>query len=149
MAMRALFRMVVSRNAVQYLLPSSMGVWGSTGSLGWAWSHGSETPATRRSKLHPFYIAKATLFCICLIISSTLRATRAPSGSRAGPPSNLGVELKADTSTFEYERHRVCLSVKTSNDEPSHVPLQARTLRGVVLSSWWSSLWSLSAQATR
>ena len=48
---------------------------------------------------------------------------------------NLGVELKADTSTFEYERHRVCLSVKTSNDEPSYVPLHARTLRGVALSS--------------
>ena len=123
--------------------------WGSTGSLGWAWSHGSETPATRRPKLHPFYIAKATIFCLCLIISSTLRATRAPSGSRAGPPSNLGVELKVDSSTFEYERHRVCLSVKTSNDEPSHVPLHARTLRGVALWSWWSSLWSLSAQAAR
>ena len=51
------------------------------------------------------------------------------------PPSNLGVELMADTSTFEYERHRVCLSVKTSNDKPSHVPLHARTLRGVALSS--------------
>ena len=48
---------------------------------------------------------------------------------------NLGAELKADTSTFEYDRHRVCLSVKTSNDEPSHVPLHARTLRGVALSS--------------
>ena len=57
------------------------------------------------------------------IISSTFRATRAPSGSRAGPPSNLGVDFKADTSTFEYERHRVCLSVKNSNDEPSHVCL--------------------------
>ena len=55
--------------------------------------------------------------------------------SRAGPPSNLGVELKTDTSPFEYERHRLCLSVKTSNDEPSHVRLHARTLRGVALSS--------------
>ena len=128
---------------------TSRGDWGSTGSLGWAWSHGLETPATRRSKLHPFNIAKATIFCLCLIISSTLRATRAPSGSRAGPPSNLGVELTADTSTFEYERHGVCLSVKASNDEPSHVPLHARTLRGVALSSWWSSFWSLSAQAAR
>ena len=26
-------------------------------------------------------------------------------------PSNLGVELKADASTLEYERHRACLSV--------------------------------------
>ena len=64
-----------------------------------------------------------------------LRATRARWGSRSGPPSNLVVELKANTSTFEYERHRVCLSLKTSNDEPSHVPLHARTLRGVALSS--------------
>ena len=114
---------------------TSRGNRGSTGSLGRAWSHGSDTSATTRPKLHPFYIAKATMFCLCLIISSTLRATRAPSGSRAGPPSNLGVELKADSSTFEYERHRVCLSVKTSNGEPCHVPLHARTLRGVALSS--------------
>ena len=56
--------------------------------------------------------------------------------SRARPPSNLGDDLKADTSTFEYDRTRVCLSVKTSNDEPSHAPLHARTLRGVALSSW-------------
>ena len=49
-------------------------------------------------------------------------------------PLDLGVELKADTSTFEYERHRACLSVKTSTDEPSHVPLYARTLRGTALS---------------
>ena len=82
-----------------------------------------------------FYIAKATIFCLNLVISSSLRATPAPLGSRAGLSSNLGDELKADTSTFEYERHRVCLSVKTSNDEPSHVPLHARTLRGVALSS--------------
>ena len=128
---------------------TSRGNWGSTGSLEWAWSHASNTPATTPWKMTPFYIAKATIFCLCLIISSTLRATRAPSGSRAGPPSNLGVELKADTSTFEYEWHRVCLSVKTWNDEPSHVPLHARTLRGVALSSRWSSLSSLSAQAAR
>ena len=66
---------------------------------------------------------------------SSLRATPAPLGSRAGLSSNLGDELKADISIFEYERHRVCLSVKTSNDEPSHVTLHARTLRGVALSS--------------
>ena len=41
-------------------------------------------------------------------------------------PSNLGVELKADASTFEYERHRACLSVKTSTDKPPHVPLEGR-----------------------
>ena len=56
-------------------------------------------------------------------------------GSRAGPLSNLGVELKTDTSNSEYERHRVCLRVKSSNDEPSHVSLHAHTLRGVALSS--------------
>ena len=50
-------------------------------------------------------------------------------------PSNLGVELNADASTFESKRHRACLSVKTSTDDPSHVPLHARTLRGAALSS--------------
>ena len=50
-------------------------------------------------------------------------------------PSNWGVELKADASTFEYERHRACLSVKNSTNEPSHVPLHARTLRDAALSS--------------
>ena len=84
---------------------------------------------------YPFYFEQATIFCLCLIISSTLRATREPWASRAGPPSNLGVELKADTSTFEDEKHRACLIVKTSKDELSHVPLPARTLRGVALSS--------------
>ena len=82
-----------------------------------------------------FYIAMAPIFCLCLVENLTLRATRARCGSRAGPPSIVGVELKADTSTFEYERHRVCLSVTTSNDEPSRVPLHARNLRGVALSS--------------
>ena len=86
-------------------------------------------------KDNSLYIAKDPIFCLSLIKALTLRATRAPWGSRAGPPSNLGVDLKADASTFEYERHRVCLSVKTSNDEPSYVPLHARTLRGVALSS--------------
>ena len=38
-------------------------------------------------------------------------------------------------STVEYERHRACLSVKISTDEPSHVPLHARILRGAALSS--------------
>ena len=86
------------------------------------------------------YFGQAPILCPRCMICPTLRATRAPWASRAGPPSSLGVELKADTSTFEYERHRACLSVETSNDEPSHVPLRARTLRGVALSSWWSSL---------
>ena len=57
------------------------------------------------------------------------------------------IDLKADTSTFEYDRHRACLSVQTPTDEPSHVPLHARTLRGTALSSWWTSVSSLSAQA--
>ena len=83
----------------------------------------------------PFYVAMALIICLCLVESLTLRATRVPWGSRAEPPSNLGVELKADASTVEYERHRACLSVKTSTDVPSHVPLHARTLRGAALSS--------------
>ena len=69
-----------------------------------------------------------------LVFSLNLRATRAPCRSRAGLPSNLGVAVSADASTFEYERHRACLSVKTSTDEPSHVPLHARTLRCRALS---------------
>ena len=77
---------------------------------------------------YPIYFEQATIFCLCVIIPSTLRATRAPWPSRAGPPSSLRVELKSDTSTFERERHRACLSAKTSNDEPSYVPLQARIL---------------------
>ena len=76
----------------------------------------------------------APIFCLCLVEPLTLRATRAPFGSRAGPPSNLGVELKDDTSTFEYERHRACLSVNTSTNEPSHVPRHAPTLRSAALS---------------
>ena len=36
----------------------------------------------------------------------------------AGPPSNLGVELRADASAFEYERHRACLSVKLQPTSP-------------------------------
>ena len=103
----------------------------------------------QRTENTPIYFKQATIFCLYSLIPLTLRATRAPWPSRAGPPSSLWAELKSDTWTFEYERHRACLSVKTSNDEPSHVPLHARTLRGVALSSWWSSLWSRSAQAAR
>ena len=84
---------------------------------------------------HRLYFAQAPIFCPHFIICSTLRATRAPWASRAGCLSNLGVELKADTSTFEYERHRACLSVKTLSDERSHVAVHARSLRGAVLSS--------------
>ena len=98
-------------------------------------SHGSDTPATTLRKIIPFYIAQVPMICLCLVRLLTPRARRVPCRSRAGPPSNLGVELKANASTFEYERHRACLSVKTSTDEPSHVPLHARTLRGAALSS--------------
>ena len=87
--------------------------------------------------------AQAPIFCLHLVFSLNLRATRAPCRSRAGPSSNLGVAVSADASTFEYERHRACLSVKTSTDEPFHVPLHARTLRGAALSSWGTSLSSL------
>ena len=72
--------------------------------------------------------------CLYRVLLLTLRATRAPCRSWAGPPSNLGVTVSAYASTFEYERHRACLSVKTSTDEPPHVPLHARTLRGAALS---------------
>ena len=71
---------------------------------------------------HPLYFAQAPIFCPRFIVCPTLRPTRAPWASWAGPPSNLGVELKADASTFKYERHRACLSVNTSTDEASYVP---------------------------
>ena len=73
----------------------------------------------RPRKKIPFYIAQASIFCLCRVLLLTLRATRAPCRSRAGPPSNLGVAVSADASTFESERHRACLSLKTSPDEPS------------------------------
>ena len=83
------------------------------------------------------------MFCLHLVFSLNLRATQAPCRSRAGHPSNLGAAVSAVPSTFEYERHRACPSVKTSTDQPSHVPLHARTLRGAALSSWGTSLSSL------
>ena len=89
----------------------------------------------RRSEQLTFYIAQAPIFCLCRVLFLTLRATRAPCRSWAGPPSNLGVAVSANASTFESERHRACLSVNTSTAEPSHVPLCARTLRGAALSS--------------
>ena len=95
----------------------------------------STTPATTLRKQIPFYIAQAPIFCLCRVLLLTFRVIRAPCRSRAGPPSNLGVALSADALTFEYERHRACLSVKTSTDEPSHVPLHACILRGAALSS--------------
>ena len=46
---------------------------------------------------HPIYFEPATIFCLCVIIPSTLRATRALWPSRAGPSSSLRVQLKSDT----------------------------------------------------
>ena len=43
----------------------------------------------------------------------------------------------------EYERQRVCLSLKTSTDVLFHVPLHARTLRGAALSNRGTPLSSL------
>ena len=102
------------------------------------------TPVVRRTAGPESSLCRTgSLFCLHLVFSLNLRATRAPCRSRAGPPSNLGVAVSADPSTFEYERHRACLSVKTSTDQPSHVPLHARILRGAALSSWGTSLSSL------
>ena len=88
-----------------------------------------------RPDLNHLYVAQAPIFCLHLVFSLNPRDTRAPCRSRAGPPSNMGVAVSVDASTFEYERHRACLSIKTSTDEPSHVLLHARTLRGAALSS--------------
>ena len=41
-------------------------------------------------------------------------------------PSNLGVRVRADPSTFEHERHRACPIVKTPTDQPSYLPLHRR-----------------------
>ena len=128
---RALIRIAVSgvrRNTYTPVLVGKL-------RLSWFSLQREHAVPAKNGPQNPIYFEQATAFFPCLIISSTLRATRAPWASRAGPPSNLRVELKSDTSTFEYERHRACLSVKTSNDESSHVPLHARTLRGVALSS--------------
>ena len=77
-----------------------------------------------------------------------LRATRAPCRSRTRPPSNLGIAVSADNSTFEYERHSACLSVKPSTDELSHVPLHARSLRCAAFRVDEPPFQALSAQAT-
>ena len=61
--------------------------------------------------------------------------TRASYKSQAGPPSNCGVAVSADVTHDGYERHRAYLSVQTSTDEPSYIPLHARTLRGAALLS--------------
>ena len=87
---------------------------------------GLKSPLCRRG----FFI-----FRLHLVFSLNPRATRAPCRSRAGPPSNLGVAVNVDASTLEYERHRSCLSIKVSTDEPSHIPLHERILRGAALSS--------------
>ena len=83
----------------------------------------------------PLYVAQAPIFCLHLILLLVLPATCAPYRSRAGPHSNYGVAVSADVTHDEYERHRACLSIKTSTDKPSHAPLHARTLRGAALSS--------------
>ena len=85
------------------------------------------TPVQTFQKRSPFYVAQAPIFCLCLVLLLTLRATRAPCRSWARRPSTLGVEVSADASTFEYKRHRVCPSVKTSTDQPFHVPLSTHT----------------------
>ena len=85
--------------------------------------------------LNHLFVAQAPILCLHLVFSLNPQATRAPCRSRTGPPSNLGVAVSVDASTFEYERHRACLSLKTSIDEPSHVPLHSRTMGGAAL---WS-----------
>ena len=95
------------------------------------------TPHLRRTAgpNPPLLVAQAPLFFLHFILLLTLRATRAPYRSLAGPPSNYGIPVRADVTHDEYERHRACPSVKPSTDQPSHVPLHARTLRGAALSS--------------
>ena len=52
--------------------------------------HGSATPATTLREQIPCYIAQTPIFCLCLVLLLTLRATRAPCRSRAGPPRIWG-----------------------------------------------------------
>ena len=97
---------------------------------------GMKPPLCRTgSHILPLYVTQVPIFCLYFVLSLTLRATRAPYRARAGPPSNRGVTVSADFSHDEYERHRACLSVKTSNDQPPHVALHAPTLRGAALSN--------------
>ena len=49
------------------------------------------------------YFAQAPIFCPPFILLLTLRATRAPYRSLAGPPSNCGVSVRADVTHDEYE----------------------------------------------
>ena len=94
------------------------------------------TPHLRRTAgPKPPLCRTGPIFCLHFMLLLTLRATRAPYRSRAGPPSNCGVSVRAVVIHDEYERHRTGPSVNPSTDQPSHVPLHASTLRGADLSS--------------
>ena len=131
--LRALFRIAVSiveRGAIPAPVP--------VGKLRLSWI--SLQPRARHTceelwAEHPLYIAQASIFCSHFILLLTFRATRAPYRSLAGPPSNCGVSVRADVTHDECERHRACPSVKPLTEQPFHVHLHARTLRGAALSS--------------
>ena len=91
------------------------------------------TPHLRRvPEGNPLCIAQAPILCLHFRLALPVQSTPAPYRS---PPSICGVAVSADVTHDEYERHRACLSVKTSTNQPFHVPLHARTLRGAALSS--------------
>ena len=105
---RALFRITVSWDAAQYLLLYRKEIEALLDQFG-----ATCTPHLRHFlERNPLYIAQPPMFCLHLISHLTLRATRAPYRSRAGPPSNCGVAVSADVTHDEYERHRACSSVK-------------------------------------
>ena len=61
------------------------------------------TPAKTLRKRIPFYIAQASILCLYRVLLPTFIAPQPPCRSRAGPPSNLGVAVSANVSTFELQ----------------------------------------------
>ena len=65
----------------------------------------------------------SSIFCLLGTLSPRRRAPPALyRSSAAGFPPICGVAARANFSEDELERHRACLSIKTSADEPSDAP---------------------------
>ena len=91
------------------------------------------TPHLRRvPEGNPLCIGQAPIFCLHFRLALSLQPTPALYMS---PPSICGVAFSADATHNDDERYRASPSVKPSTDQPSYVPLHARTLRGAALSS--------------
>ena len=91
------------------------------------------TPHLRRvPEGNPLCITQAPILCLHFRLALPVQSTPTPYRSLS---SICGMAVSADVTHDEYERHRACSSVKTSTNQPCHVPLHARTLRGAALSS--------------